>query len=241
MKIRYFLMVCLIGISNLPAKITPLHRAISENDFKLVCDLIGNKVDVNAPDGVGNTPLHTAACFGHAMMARVLLDNGAQVDASNKYGETPLHLAALWGHLQTVVFLLGRKACINKQNGHGYTALHYATLYGHYDVVWKLLDAYADDALCDKDGNNSFMLAVKYGKLRMVELFIDFNCGKEDNLLEVRNKDGLNALDIAYNERISPENVGDQRRETIVTLLEFYARQVISKCPPKTPLAEHRV
>jgi ankyrin repeat protein len=84
------------------------------NDDDLTELLSGEyKVDVNAPDGLGNTALHYAAAADHTKAAALLLGKGAKTEVRNKQHETPLHRAASRGSFRTAKLLVFKGASLD--------------------------------------------------------------------------------------------------------------------------------
>lgn len=57
--------------------------------------LLALDLQIDEPNGFGNTPLHVACYMGQEAVATELVNHGANVNQPNKCGYTPLHLAAV--------------------------------------------------------------------------------------------------------------------------------------------------
>lgn len=95
-KIKYFLplfVCCQFFISfsyvAMPAKGTPLHEAVYNNDINAIRKLIAQGADVNAKDDWGDTPLHWADNV--ELIRELLKAPGINVNAAGYLGYTPLH------------------------------------------------------------------------------------------------------------------------------------------------------
>src|SRR4051812_34484322 len=71
--------------------------AVMRRDAAAVRSLLGQKVDVNAPQADGARALHWAAHWSDLTTADLLIRAGADVNAANDLGVTPLALACLNG------------------------------------------------------------------------------------------------------------------------------------------------
>lgn len=108
---------------------SPLHEAAAYNTVEVVRLLVvGQKLDINAPDENGDTPLHYAAeCNDDPKVATLLLDHGAEVNAKNEQGETPLHKAAESSEEPLVIrVLLEHGADRDARTAEGHTACRLA-------------------------------------------------------------------------------------------------------------------
>ena len=106
--------------------------------------LLGQGVDVNAPQADGMTALHWAAHRDDLRTAKHLLTKGADVRASNRYGVTPLSLACTNGNGAMVELFLDAGADPNMTVRGGETVLMTASRTGKLDVVEALLARGAD-------------------------------------------------------------------------------------------------
>ncbi|CAB0030125.1 unnamed protein product [Trichogramma brassicae] len=122
----------------------PLHRALSDRNFRTVRALLVNGADPNLADEAGLTPLHVYCrdCpDGHYLLA-MLLQLGqdkyeaVRVQARDRLGNTPLHYALARGRgrgSRTTEFLLRRGADPNAANAKGETPLHVVCSRVHRD------------------------------------------------------------------------------------------------------------
>ncbi|XP_065572434.1 ankyrin repeat domain-containing protein 13C-like [Artemia franciscana] len=84
-----------------------LHRAVFENDIKLLSSLIKQE-DVNEKDKFGNTALHLAVMLGRKECIQLLLAHGARVKIKNDEGWTVLCEALSYGD-RTIITSVYRK------------------------------------------------------------------------------------------------------------------------------------
>lgn len=93
----------------------------------LVCWLVEQGADINAPDSYQRTPLHAQAVTRSGNVS-LLLDLGAELEAIDYQGETPLHAAASAYQVSAVRELLARGANVHAQSKRGYPPLAIALL-----------------------------------------------------------------------------------------------------------------
>jgi uncharacterized protein len=148
--------------------LTPLHKAVSDDDIAAVKHLLASGADARAATTLGHvTPLALAAINGDAAIILALLNAGAAVDAANADGDTPLMLAAASGNTDAIKVLLDHAAAgaINaKEPVRGETPLMFAAGRNRAEAVKLLIARGADPAATstvvklerpafDEDGN----------------------------------------------------------------------------------------
>lgn len=95
---------------------TSLHRAIVNNDEKVVREWLYQHVDVDIPNPITfDTPLFIAVYNSNVKMVEILLDHGANIDHKHvkKNNFTVLHVAAQDGLIEMVNLLLYRKGMVD--------------------------------------------------------------------------------------------------------------------------------
>ena len=141
-----------------------LVEAVKSRDRAAARALVGERVDVNAPQADGATPLHWAAHWDDLETAELLIAAGARVDAANDYGVVPLALASTNGSLAMAERLLGAGADPNLADEHGATPLMFAARTGSLAVINALLDAGAEVDVHDAaHGQTALMWAASAG------------------------------------------------------------------------------
>ena len=148
---------------------TALHVACKRGSTGMVKKLLHFKkksIGVKITDNHKNTPLHIACAHGNREMCKALIKHGASIKEKNKDGMNPLHVAALEHNQHVVEMFFSDERCAEHKE-----------------------DLLADT---DNDGHTPFLLAVKSGDAKVVEIFID-----NDVDITVKNSNGANALHLA--------------------------------------------
>jgi ankyrin repeat protein len=155
------------------AQDTPLLRAVYQDDWAAVEQLLRAGADVKAPNRYGVTPLALACENGSAPMIELLLKAGADASAPLPGGETPLMTAARTGRLDAVKLLLARGADVNaKEAKRGQTAIMWAAAEGHAAVVEALIAAGADFKARLDSGFTPLLFAAREGKQDVVRVLL---------------------------------------------------------------------
>jgi ankyrin repeat protein len=111
---------------------------------------------------IGHTPLMLAIRKGCMSCVQLLIERDASLEARTPQGQTPLGIAALSADGTLVRFLIDHEAEVNVQDAYGRTPLMFAVMREcKKDVVRMLLDAGADPALKDYEGETVYTLAKK--------------------------------------------------------------------------------
>jgi len=121
--------------------LTPLLRAVKENNATEVESLIGQGADVDVPMESGVTPVMIAAGMGNNDIIRMLAGKGADVNARTPGNYTALMSAALNGQIETVKLLLELGADPSIKNNANMTAASYAREKEHKQIVDLLAQA----------------------------------------------------------------------------------------------------
>ena len=113
-----------------------------------------------------------------------LLKKNADHTVCDRDGNSPLMVASPLsdlGKVQIVTkLLLQENTDINKRCQYGWTAMFRASDYGKEDVVDALLEAKADQNVCDEDDNSPLIVATQKGHFQIVTKLLqqentDFN------------------------------------------------------------------
>jgi uncharacterized protein len=147
--------------------------AAMNGNIAAVRDLIGRKVDVNAPQGDGSTALHWAVYNGNTELTQLLLAHGASVTATTRLGGlTPVMMAAKNGDAALLALLLDAKGDASAANSNGTTPLMFAAASGKADAVTLLLDRGAGVDAKDTHGQNALMFAASQGRVDAIKVLL---------------------------------------------------------------------
>jgi ankyrin repeat protein len=148
--------------------------AAMRGDTAAVRALLGQKADVNAPQGDGATALHWAVYRGDRELANVLIRAGANVKAANREGATPLWLASVNGDESMIAALLEAGGDPNERLPLGRSPLMVAARTGKVGAIKVLLDHGADvNAKDTLRGTTPLMWAADEGHAAAIKLLID--------------------------------------------------------------------
>ncbi|CAM0958108.1 unnamed protein product [Alopecurus aequalis] len=126
-----------------------LHMAATHGRVDVLRYLVEDlRLDINQPNGIGDTPLSYSAYFGRAAAARYLLDHGADPLVGKSI--LPLHGAAGEGHCGIVELLLSRGIDVNLDSARG-TPLHVAAMLKQHGTVKILLEHRANPNIVKLD------------------------------------------------------------------------------------------
>ncbi|XP_031220840.1 ankyrin repeat domain-containing protein 29 isoform X2 [Mastomys coucha] len=131
---------------------TALFLAAQGGYLDVIRLLLSSGAKVNQPRQDGTAPLWIASQMGHSEVVRVMLLRGADRDAARNDGTTALLKAANKGYNDVIEELLKFSPTLGILKN-GTSALHAAVLSGNVKTVALLLEAGADPALRNKDGN----------------------------------------------------------------------------------------
>jgi len=136
-------------------------QAISKGDIAQVCNMLNERVDVNAKSLDGERPLHLAVLS--PAICRLLITNGARVDERSEDGDTALHRASGWGNTETIRILLDAGADLNAEEddkyGLKYTAVHNAARRGRTETLKLLIKAGASINIREQQVRHSLLVS----------------------------------------------------------------------------------
>jgi ankyrin repeat protein len=177
----------------------PLLKAVSNENFNEIKDLIAKGANVNAKDkNYGDsTALHLAVENGNAEISKFLLDMGAKINARDKERRTPLMAIDDDAKPELVRMLLDHRAKVNALDTKENTALIIAAQYENAEVLRVLIDAGARINAQNQEGKTALMLAAENGYYANVEVLLEAGAD-----IYLRDKDGKTALDLSDDEKI---------------------------------------
>jgi ankyrin repeat protein len=151
---------------------TPLMKAVRQDDAARVRALIAQGVDVNELDSNGDPPLVMAAYKGHTEIVRLLLEAGADVAAVDPdMHATALHAAAYAGRTDAARLLIAHGIDIDRQGPrNGYTALHDAIWQNNVDTAEVLIEAGVNLSLRSLSGETPLDFARAKGRKEIANL-----------------------------------------------------------------------
>ncbi len=152
---------------------SPVADAAMKGDHIGLRALIGQKVDVNAPQPDGSTALHWAVYRNDLEMAGILIAAGADVKARTREGATAMYLACIGGSAPMIERLLTGGVDPNERGPQGETPLMLAARNGNLDAIRILLDHKADiNAREELRGTTALMWAAEQGHPEAMKLLI---------------------------------------------------------------------
>eukprot|EP00919_Chromeraceae_sp_WS-2016_P004913 GHVR01011617.1.p1 GENE.GHVR01011617.1~~GHVR01011617.1.p1 ORF type:complete len:173 (+),score=15.76 GHVR01011617.1:469-987(+) len=117
-------------------------------------------------------------------------------------GNTDLVVASMNGHADIALLLIHHGAKVNVRDRNGKHALIIATERNHLNVVKNLRAFGADVNITDCDGNTALMIASKSNYVDIVKYLIDGTNFHKGAAVNLKNKEGLTALQMAREKNI---------------------------------------
>ena len=176
----------------------PLHYAVRDRQVPSVQTLLALGADVNVQDASDQTALSFAVQRRHAEIVRLLLRHHARPTTLYKEARwSLLHEAAMLGAYDVAALLL-QNTNIQVDTHEaltGRTPLGVALTHSHFMLAHLLVEQGADVNIRMFDGRSLYHMAVKSENLEAIEFL--YHQGLD---LELRNKDGLTPLQLAFDQ-----------------------------------------
>jgi ankyrin repeat protein len=199
--LQYSTIKMLVAINN--DGYNSLMLATSKNNFKAVCQILersNSDIQLQKSNKYADTAITIAAKNGYVSCLSLLLEKATPeaVTATNIYGNDCLMLAFINHHYDCVQTIIDKLNVVTfRQNDRGNNAIMLAAMKG---VVRSLRRLFASSitteilATTNHAGNNCLMLAIKY---RHHQCMLDILAKANYDMLQQKNNDGYNALDLA--------------------------------------------
>ncbi len=151
-----------------------------------------------AKDDRLNAALISCAAHGNDTGVAQALQDGADMEARDENGLTPLMWAAQQMNPAVVALLLERGANPRVCDNSGWTPLHCAASSGSLEGLEKLLDACGDDVnAVNSDGETPLLVAIRMQRADIARALVSARAD-----INIRGKDGRNAVDLARAEKL---------------------------------------
>jgi len=171
---------------------SPLIVASQEGHVQIVTKLLlQENSDTNRRGYKGRTALWYACNHGKEGVVDALLKANADQNICDTDDNSPLIVASKEGHVHIVTkLLLQENTNVNKRGYNGRTALWHACDYGKEGIVDALLDANADQNICNNQSDSPLLMASKNGHVQIVTKLLR----QENNNVNQRWQHGWTAL-----------------------------------------------
>lgn len=165
---------------------TPLLKAATNNDLKMVKYLVEKGANVNIVGNIqGTSALHWAVSNGNIEMVKYLIEKKANINVINfSLKETPLIWAAKAGNFEIVKYLVENSADINIENIYKQSPLYIASLGGKLEVVKYLVENGADVNKKGFSGHTPLSAATNGGHLRVAGYLIEKGANVNNRQIE---------------------------------------------------------
>lgn len=177
-----------------------IQRACRLGELSLLKEALQKCPDmINEKDlKLGWTGLYRSVICGHFDTSLFMLESGADPNIKTKMGDTALHQAADNRLYKLAELLIKYKADPDIQQNDGETPLHLSCFKGDFDMVKILLEAKSNPNIQNYTfGKTPIHYAVDYSYGNITSLLVQYGAS-----LEVRDKHGKTAKDIARNSEI---------------------------------------
>ena len=175
--------------------------------LKIVKYLVKQGANINLPNPRDKnlTPINNVALFmrlhkNHKDTLEKVIKMGADIHIPDSELRTPLMNCIIHTRFEDSIELLIEKGSnLSATDREGCTPLHFASMYNLPKIVTKMLQFGLDNSnVKDIDGMTPILYAIVEGNEKVVIQILKFSEPKID--LKVTNKDGFNAMELAFAE-----------------------------------------
>jgi ankyrin repeat protein len=155
--------------------LTPLHLAVSNNNFESVKLLIRHKANINviAKDKLRHTPLCLAIQHDNAKMVSLLISLGVDINIPLSKNFSHLMYASVRNNLEICNILIQNGADVNKSADHNVTPLHSAIVGKNKNIVALLLKNKAAIETYNDNGMNALHVAAIINTIEIAKLLLE--------------------------------------------------------------------
>lgn len=166
-----------------------LTYAITQNNKKLVNELLINGAKIDIFDSDGRSILYDSIRFGYLDLIKILLDKNVELVGINilnmldKRGMCPIHYCIQFKNIDILDLFMKYDCNINMTNVIGEYPIHLAISSRYSEMVKKIIEYNADINVYLRSGENSLHLSLNFKLNDISELLIDkgININKKDN------------------------------------------------------------
>ena len=181
---------------------------IKKQNFDELFNLIKSKdnIDFDIQDKNYNYFIHYLINYNkYEIMEYILKKGNIRLDILDTDGRNLLYLPIKYNNLKIFNLILEYDksnigvSIIDTADNFGFTGLHYSFIFNNYDTFELLYKNGADIYLTDKDGNNSFEIALQYERNEMIKYLLDEEYKKNKENIYFINKHKETLLQICLN------------------------------------------
>lgn len=150
-------------------KFTPLHEAISTNNYDMTELLLEKGANPNAINVFGKS-IFTSSIFSDLKLIELLIKRGADLEFRNSNAETPMFMALFQGRLPVAKLLFRNGAKITSIGPGDKAVLHMTSITRDLGFVEEILKSGADPNVKSSNGDTPLKVAEKHGEKDLISL-----------------------------------------------------------------------